>query len=59
MEDFLRFEGQNEIDFLNRFGDRDSCYSYLAHYKWQNGFECHFCGSKEEYNCNKIHHKRC
>ena len=39
MEDFLRFEGQNEIDFLQRFSDRDSCYAYLAHYKWKDGFE--------------------
>jgi transposase-like protein len=59
MGDFLRFEGQNEIDFLNRFGDKDSCFAYLAHYKWKDGFKCHFCGSKEEYSCNKLHHKRC
>jgi transposase-like protein len=59
MEDFLRFEGQNEIDFLNRFSDKDACNAYLAHYKWKDGFVCHFCGCKEEYKCNRPHHKRC
>lgn len=59
MDNFLKFEGQNEIEFLQRFKDKESCYAYLAHYKWQNGFVCHFCESKEEYNCNIPHHKRC
>ncbi len=59
MDIFKRFEGQNEVDFLRRFCDRDSCYSYLAHHKWKDGFFCHFCGSKEEYKCAKLNHKRC
>lgn len=59
MEIFSKFEGQNEIDFLRKFSDKDSCYSYLAHYKWKDGFICHFCNSTEEYNCGKLNHKRC
>lgn len=59
MDIFSRFEGQSEIEFLRRFSDRDSCYSYLAHHKWKDGFACHFCGSAEEYNCGKLNHKRC
>lgn len=59
MDIFSKFEGQNEIDFLRRFSDKDSCYSYLAHHKWKNGFVCHFCNSTEEYNCEKLNHKRC
>lgn len=59
MEDFFKFEGQNEIEFRDRFYDKDTCYAYLANYKWANGFVCHFCQSIEEYNCEKKHHKRC
>lgn len=59
MEGFFMFEGQNEIEFSNRFNKKDSCYAYLAHYKWKDGFVCHFCNSTVEYNCEKAHHKRC
>ncbi len=59
MDNFLKFERQNEIDFLKEFGDKDSCYAYLAHYKWKDGFVCHYCDSTQEYNCEKLHHKRC
>ena len=50
MEGFFMFEGQNEIEFSNRFNKKDSCYAYLAHYKWKDGFVCQFCNSTVEYN---------
>lgn len=59
MDIFVRFKGQYEVDFLRRFCDRDSCYSYLAHHKWKDGFVFHFCGSKDEYKCAKLNHRRC
>ena len=38
------FEGINMIDFVRRFNDNDSCYSYLMENKWGNGFSCSYCG---------------
>jgi transposase-like protein len=59
MEQIIKFEGENEIEFLKRFSDKNSCYSHLAHYKWSQGFVCPHCGSTEEHHCRKEHHKRC
>ena len=59
MEGFEIFTGQNELEFIKRFSDKDSCYAYLAHHKWSNGFECPNCHCKEEHNCLFLHHKRC
>lgn len=59
MEYFLSFKGQNEIEFLKQFHDKETCLSYLADRKWANGFECPKCRSKKEDNCNIAHHKRC
>jgi hypothetical protein len=59
MELFNTFKGQNELEFLKTFSDNDSCYTYLAHYKWGNGFVCPNCGSKQEHKCSTPHHKRC
>jgi hypothetical protein len=56
---FSIFKGQNEIEFLKTFSDKEICYSYLAHHKWKDGFKCPHCGSTEEYFCNVAHHKRC
>ena len=59
MDNFINFEGQNELDFVKRFSDEDSCYSHLAHYKWSKGFSCHHCQSTEAHHCSIAHHKRC
>jgi len=58
-ETFSIFKGQNEIEFLKTFSDKETCYSYLAHHKWKSGFQCPHCGSESEYFCNVPHHKRC
>ncbi len=59
MEVITFFKGQNEIEFLKQFGDKDSCLAYLAHHKWVDGFICPHCKSTKEDNCNIPHHKRC
>ena len=59
MHDFIKFKGQNEIEFHQRFSDPDSCFSYLAHKKWSNGFVCPKCKSTEEDQCKFKYHKRC
>ena len=59
MEEFIKFEGQNEMEFLKRFADKNVCYAHLAHYKWSEGFVCAQCGSKQEHHCKREHHKRC
>jgi transposase-like protein len=59
MEGIISFKGQNEIEFLKQFHNKESCFSYLAHHKWANGFECPNCKSTKEDNCKILYHKRC
>ena len=59
MESFIKFEGQNEIEFLERFSDEKACFAYLAQHKWANGFACPNCESTQEDNCKIEFHKRC
>lgn len=56
MNIFQTFKGQNEIDFIKTFSEKDKCFGYLSEYKWKDGFHCIHCGSKEEHNCNIAHH---
>ncbi len=39
----LDFQGQNILEFTERFKDEESCLSYLANLKWQDGFVCKKC----------------
>ena len=55
----IKFEGQSEIMFLERFSTEVACKDYLYHYKWSTGFTCNHCGSQQEHNCKKLYHKRC
>lgn len=59
MENFTLFEGQNEIEFLERFSTQAACFEYLAHHKWSSGFVCPNCKSTQEHNCKIAYHKRC
>ena len=59
MEDFIKFEGQNEMDFIKRFSSRNVCLAHLAHYKWSSGFVCPHCQGTEEHACKIENHKRC
>ena len=54
------FRGENELEFISRFGTKDCCLEYLANYKWQDGFYCTSCGCTESYASKKNkHYKIC
>ncbi|TAG57601.1 MAG: IS1595 family transposase [Cytophagales bacterium] len=53
------FKGENEILFKDKFATKEACMSYLAAYRWKNGFECPHCKGTEESNCTILYHKRC
>ena len=40
----MKFEGENIIEFMDKFPDDLSCHSYLADLKWSSGFICKKCG---------------
>lgn len=60
----MRFEGQNIIEFTERFKTDNDCRKYLASIKWASGFKCSKCGHdkhtirKANYarDCNRCHH---
>jgi len=57
--EFTAFEGQNEIEFFERFTDNDTCLAYLYEQKWKHGFVCPKCGCTEEGKTSLAFHKRC
>lgn len=59
MNEFMEFEGQNEIEFYERFSSREACLSYLSEKKWVNGFVCPKCGGRKEDHCEIKYYKRC
>jgi transposase-like protein len=57
------FQGQNLLEFADRFKTDEDCLEYLAHFKWKDGFTCINCGHKgsqvrKNYSrtCNKCSH---
>jgi len=57
------FKGQNLIEFTERFKTDEDCQLYLAHFKWDEGFECVKCGHtgsqirrNHSRTCNKCSH---
>ncbi len=58
------FEGQNILEFTDRFKDDKACLSYLAEVKWADGYQCKKCGHtkftirKKNFarDCNRCHH---
>jgi len=57
------FQGQNLLEFAERFKTDQNCIEYLAHYKWDNDYECVKCGHKacqirkdHSRTCNKCSH---
>lgn len=60
----LDFQGQNILEFTERFKDEQSCLSYLANLKWQKGFVCKKCNhtkftirkANQARDCNRCHH---
>ena len=35
----------NVMQFESFFPDEETCFQYLAEYKWKNGFVCRKCGN--------------
>ena len=34
------FQGQNLLEFADRFKTDEDCIEYLAHFKWKGGYTC-------------------
>lgn len=59
------FEGENILEFINRFPDDETCRAFIANEKWKNGYKCSRC-CNEKYiyfakhntrECSKCRHK--
>lgn len=57
------FQGQNLLEFADRFKKDEDCHEYLAHMKWKTGYKCVKCGhtcsqirSNHSRTCNKCSH---
>ena len=46
----MKFEGENILEFTDRFPDDHSCLAYLSEQKWADGYKCKKCGLKTTYN---------
>jgi len=57
------YQGQNLLEFVDRFKTDEECKEYLSEYKWENGYTCVKCGHKAcqirvdfSRTCNKCSH---
>lgn len=57
------FQGQNLLEFADRFRTDENCLEYLSHFKWKDGFTCVKCGhigsqTRKDHSrtCNKCSH---
>jgi transposase-like protein len=57
------FQGQDILEFAERFNSNESCIEYLAHFKWKDGYKCVKCGhtgcqTRKDHSktCNKCSH---
>ncbi len=57
------FQGQNLLEFADRFKTDEDCIEYLSHFKWEDGFTCVKCGhmgsqtrKNHSRTCNKCSH---
>lgn len=57
------FQGQNLLEFADRFKTDEDCLEYLAYLKWDEGYQCVKCGhtgsqvrSNHSRTCNKCSH---
>jgi hypothetical protein len=44
------FQGLNVLEFTEKFSTDDKCREYLAHQKWEKGYNCGNCGHTHYYN---------
>ena len=60
----MKFEGENILEFTDRFPDDRSCLAYLSELKWAHGYKCKKCGHSKftirkknlARDCNRCHH---
>jgi len=52
------FQGQNLLEFADRFKTDEECIEYLAHFKWNDGFTCLKCGHTGS-QARKNHSRTC
>ncbi len=60
----MKFEGENIIEFMERFPDDYTYLQYLSEIKWSNGYTCSECGHQKHTvrkqnlakDCNRYHH---
>jgi len=52
------FNGQNLLEFAERFKTDENCKEYLSEVKWSKGYECRKCGNKS-YQIRKDHSRTC
>ena len=60
----MKFEGENILEFTDKFPDDRSCLAYLSEQKWADGFKCKKCGHIKftvrrknlARDCNRCHH---
>ena len=60
----MKFEGENILEFTDRFPNDRSCRVYLSEIKWADGFTCKKCGHNKftvrkknlARDCNRCHH---
>lgn len=57
------FQGQDLLEFAERFKTEEDCIEYLAHFKWKDGYTCVKCGhtgsqTRKDHSrtCNKCSH---
>jgi hypothetical protein len=53
------FSGINAIEFNRQFKTNEDCLTYLAEYKWGQGFVCSRCGCISHVKGRTSYHRRC
>lgn len=60
----MKFEGENILEFTDRFPEDRSCLAYLSELKWADGYKCKKCGHSKftvrkknlDRDCNRCHY---
>lgn len=59
MENRDRFAGMNSIKFNQYFKTDEDCLKYIADLKWEEGYTCKRCGSRNYIKGSKPYNRRC
>jgi hypothetical protein len=57
--DRIMSAGVDFEEFSRIYPNADSCYQFLAHLKWDNGYNCQKCGHDHSFSGHMPHSKRC